>query len=101
MTEQINDRLQTLQDKVSNINHISTVNIESKSIIDVAKSMYLYIIIIILVILVILVWMKPSFILYKDETNEDKIDKSKLAGASGIAAGVVLGGLYWFLYKRQ
>tara|TARA_B100000686_G_scaffold355018_1_gene469107 strand:+ start:4652 stop:4789 length:138 start_codon:yes stop_codon:yes gene_type:complete len=45
--------------------------------------------------------MKPSFILYRDDNNEEKIDKSKLGGATGVAAAVVLGGLYWFLYKRQ
>ena len=100
MTEQINDRLQSLQHKVSNINQVSSMNTESGSIIDIAKSMYLYIIIIILVILIILVWMKPSFVLYRDDNNEEKIDKSKLGGATVVGAAVILGGLYWFLYKR-
>ena len=64
------------------------------------QSIYLYIAIISLIILLMLIWIKPSFITYKDEKEIVQINKTRLIGTTAVLSIVVVGGGYWYLYKK-
>lgn len=102
MTDSLNNTLKNLQNKVTQISTepIHTSNKKSESIISVVKSMYLYIIILILCVLIALIWLKPSFIIIKNDEDEDVFDKIKLAGLTVTISATILGGAYWYLYMR-
>jgi uncharacterized membrane protein YbjE (DUF340 family) len=102
MTDSLNNTLKTLQNKVTQISTEpnSSTTEKSKGLISIVKSMYLYIVILILCILVALIWLKPSFIMTKDDEDEDAFDKVKLAGLTMTISCAILGGAYWYFYIR-
>ena len=102
MTDSLNNTLKTLQNKVTQISTEPNVSTTPKSqgLISIVKSMYLYIIILILCILVALIWLKPAFIMTKDDEDEDTFDKVKLAGLTMVISSAILGGAYWYFYMR-
>ena len=61
----IEDKLQTLQHKVSSLDKTSDIQGESSS--SKSYNKYIYVLVVFFVCIFILVWLKPSFIIHEEE----------------------------------
>ena len=87
------DKLQSLQSKVSNLDVSNDESRPSKN----NYTQYIYVLIIFCVLLTVLIWWKPSFLTYRDEKeNKVYLNKTKLGGATAVLTGAIVGGWYWY-----
>ena len=102
MTDSLNNTLKNLQNKVSQITSDTEQQTVSKNpgLINIIKSMYLYIIILVLCTLIGIIWIKPAFIIIKNEDDEDQFDKIKLGALTLIISATILGSAYLYFYIR-
>ena len=89
----LDDKLHSLQGKVADLDTTNYDNITTTS----SYSQYIYIIVIFLIILCVLIWLKPSFLTYKN-VNENKvyINKTRVGAAATVLTGSIVGGWYWY-----
>ena len=102
----IEDKLQSLQNKVSTMDKTSE---SSDELSENTKSYnkYIYIIIVYFICLFILIWYQPSFVMIEEETNNKgriiktkKINKTYMGVCAGVMSGTVIGGWYWYSNKN-
>jgi len=103
--ENYNERLNTLTEKVNDIVKINTPNIENKSFLSniIPKNInknYIVIGSIPIGIIIILIILRPKFILYKDENDNEKINIKTLIILSIISLIIGLGVNYVYFYKK-
>ena len=90
----LDDKLHSLQGKVAELDTATNYDDVNS---NKNYSQYIYILVIFLVILAILIWLKPSFLTYKDEKeNKVHINKTRLSVATAALTGSLVGGWYWY-----
>ena len=103
--ENYNDRLNTLTEKVNEIVKTNTPNVENKSFLSniIPKNInknYIIIGTIPIGIIILLLILKPKFILYKDENDQEKINIKTVLIIAIFSLIISVGVNYVYFYKK-
>tara|TARA_B100001123_G_scaffold332408_1_gene375041 strand:- start:273 stop:569 length:297 start_codon:yes stop_codon:yes gene_type:complete len=95
----LDDKLHSLKGKVADLDTLDYQASDSDTS-NKTYSQYIYILVIFLVLLAVLIWLKPSFLTYKDEKeNKVYINKTRMGVAATVLTGSIVGGWYWYSKK--
>lgn len=97
----IEDKLQTLQHKVSSLD--KTADTEPR--VSKSYNKYIYVLLVFFVCIFVLVWLQPAFLIVEEETahkgNVKKLNKMKTGASAAVMCGSVVGGWYWYTNKKN
>jgi len=101
----IEDKLQTLQHKVSSLD--KTSDTQDKTSSNNSYNKYIYVLVVFFICLFVLVWLQPSFIVNEEENmnkghviKTKKLNKTRTGVCAAIMSGTVIGGWYWYKNKN-
>jgi hypothetical protein len=102
----IEDKLQTLQHKVSSLD--KTGDTSSEPMVGKSYNKYIYVLLVFFVCLFVLVWLQPAFLVTEEKTvngrtivKTKKLNKMKTGASAAVMCGSVVGGWYWYTNKNS